>query len=265
MIRKTLKLGVLAALGGLLLFGTHLGSYVKTSAGWAKSAVKDSIPLEFEIERARQMSRDLAPEIRGNMQTIAREEVAIQQLQERVAKLESTTTRDRADLGKLQGDLNSGNSKFHYGGRTYTVSQVKNDLGTRLERCKTNDATLNSLRDMLAAREKGLEAARAKLDAMLVGKRQLEAEVENLEARLKMVQVAQTTSMQNLDDSQLGRVKELVSDLRSRLQVAEKLAHAEVAPIGEIPVSDTTSADVVDQVAEYLGTSSKHEQVSASE
>ncbi len=48
------------------------------------------------------MSRDLAPEIRGNMQTIAREEVAIQQLQERVAKLESTTERDRADLGKLQ-------------------------------------------------------------------------------------------------------------------------------------------------------------------
>lgn len=265
MIRKTLKLGVLAALGGLLLFGTHLGSYVKTSCGWAKTAVKDSIPLEFEIDRARQMSRDLAPEIRGNMQTIAREEVAIQQLQERVAKLEATTERDRTDLGKLQSDLQSGNGKFHYGGRTYTVSQVKTDLGQRLERCKTNDATLNSLRDMLTAREKGLEAARAKLDAMLVGKRQLEAEVENLEARLKMVQVAQTTSMQNLDDSQLGRVKELVGDLRSRLQVAEKLAHAEVAPIGEIPVSDTTPSDVVDQVAEYLGTSSKHIQVSASE
>ncbi len=45
----------------------------------------------------------------------------------------------------------------------------------------------------------------------------------------------------------------------------EKLAHAETAPLGEIPVSDTTSADVVDQVAELLGKATTAIQVSKSE
>ena len=55
-------------------------------------------------------------------------------------------------------------------------------------------------------------------------KRQLEVDVENLEARLKMVEVAQTASNYQFDDSQLGRVKELIGDLRSRLSVEEKNA-----------------------------------------
>ena len=53
---------------------------------------------------------------------------------------------------------------------------------------------------------------------MLAAKRQLEVDIENLEARKKMVEVAQTTSNYQFDDSQLGQVKELVTDLRTRLR-----------------------------------------------
>ncbi|MGC4005642.1 MAG: hypothetical protein QM811_21990 [Pirellulales bacterium] len=253
MIRKVLLLGVIGLLGAGALFGKHACSYFSTAAGWARDGVKDAIPMDFEIDRARQMARDLMPEIKKNMQTIAREEVAIAQLKQQAGAVEDKLAKDRDDLGKLRGDLASNKNDFRYGGRTYTVSQVKADLGRRLERCKTNDATLNSLQDMLAAHEKGLTAAREKLDAMLSAKRQLEADVENLQARLKMVEVAQTASSANLDDSQLGRVKELVSELQGRLQVAEKLAQAEAAPLGEIPVSQDEAVDILDRVTEYLG------------
>ena len=56
---------------------------------------------------------------------------------------------------------------YHYGGRSYTVQQVKVDLANRFERYKTHDATLASLRDIQTARRKSLDAARQKLEGML--------------------------------------------------------------------------------------------------
>jgi phage shock protein A len=129
---------------------------------------------------------------------------------------------------------------------------VKTDLANRFERFKTADATLASLREMHQARGKSLDAARQKLEGMLAAKRQLEVDVENLEARHKMVEVAQTTSNYQFDDSQLGRVKELVTDLRTRLQVAEKIVNSENSLRDEIPLDQTTPANIADQVDQYF-------------
>jgi hypothetical protein len=87
---------------------------------------------------------------------------------------------------------------------------------------------------------------------MLAAKRKLEVDVENLEARLKMVEVAQTTSNYNFDDSQLGRAKELIGDLRTRLNVAEKMVNVEGEFHDEIPLSSPTNEDIVEQVTEYF-------------
>ena len=130
---------------------------------------------------------------------------------------------------------------------------MKTDLANRFARFKTSDATLASLKEIHTAREKSLEAARQKLEGMLAAKRQLEVDIENLEARQKMVEVAQTTSNYQFDDSQLGQVKELVTDLRTRLQVAEKLVNAENKLGEEIPLDATTPANIVDQVTDYFG------------
>jgi hypothetical protein len=87
---------------------------------------------------------------------------------------------------------------------------------------------------------------------MLAAKRKLEVDVEHLEARLKMVEAAQTTSDYAFDDSRLSRVKELITDLRTRLDVAERLTSAEGAFHGEIPLSETTSDNLLDEVTDYL-------------
>jgi hypothetical protein len=75
-----------------------------------------------------------------------------------------------------------------------------------------------------------------------------------LEARLKMVEAAQTTSDYVFDDSRLSRVKELITDLRTRLDVAERLTSAEGAFHGEIPLSEVSSDNLLDEVTEYLDT-----------
>lgn len=238
---------------GLMTFGRDAYSYVGTCCGWVKDSVKNNIPLDFEIDRARSMIKNLVPDIRSNMHLIAKEEVEVEKLGKQVEEMETRLVKDRGDIMRLKEDLAGEKPEYRYGKRIYTVSEVKGDLANRFERFKTQDATLSSLREMQKAREKSLSAARQKLEGMLASKRQLEVDVEHLEARLKMVEAAQTTSTYQFDDSQLSRVKELVGDLRTRLNVAEKLVNADSSIQDEIPLDETTANTIVDQITEYFG------------
>lgn len=242
----------------LVLFGREAVSYVGTTAGWFKDSVKNSVPVEFEIDRARRMVRELVPDIRKNMHVIAKEEVEVERLENQIGDAEKRQDKDRGELMQLKSDLATGKDRFHYAGRSYSVEQVKVDLANRFERFKTHDATLASLKEMQQARQRSLEAARHKLEGMLVAKRNLEVEVEHLEARLKMVEAAQTTSDYQFDDSQLSRAKELVTDLRTRLDVAEKLVNADGYLRDEIPLTEPAPENIVEEVTEYFSGAGSH-------
>ena len=66
MIWKTVKYGAVTAgvvtIAGGLLLGTEVFSYMRTSANQVQSAVKDSIPMEFELARAREMYEQVLAE-----------------------------------------------------------------------------------------------------------------------------------------------------------------------------------------------------------
>ena len=252
MIRKVLIIGGGVVLVGLVICGTSALSYVRTSAGYVSEAVNDAFPIKFEIDRARGMIKDLIPEVEKNMRMIAKEEVRVKRLQERIDEAETRLTTEKANIMRLQADLKTDKDVFQYASRSYTAEQVKTDLANRFARFKTGDATLDSWRKIHTARQQSLEAAREKLEGMLAAKRQLEVEVENLEARLQMVEAAKATSQYEFDDSRLGRVKELVSNLQNRLDVADNLAKAENRFHDEIPLDETVSENIVEQVTKYF-------------
>ncbi len=241
----------LAVVGGLLL-GTGLKSYVTTSAARVSESVENSVPMEFQIDRARNMVRDLEPEIRRSMHVIAKEEVEVEQLDKRINASEKKGEKEKTDIMRLQSDLQTGKSVFRYAGHRYTCDEVKQDLSRRFVRFKTSDATIGSLRDMRDARQRNLDAARQKLAAMMSSQRQLLVEVENLEAKLKLVEVAQASSDLQLDDSQLARAKALMTDIRARLDVAAKLANADTNFQDEIQLEGPAPDNITDQVAEYF-------------
>jgi len=253
MLKKLIFAGIGTTLIGGLLFGTDAFSYVKTTASRVHDTVKDSVPVEFELERAHKMIQDLTPEIRRNMHLIAKEEVEVEKLENRVSKLDEKLANSKADILRLKTDLDDDRTYYTYAGHEYSRTAVQNDLANRFERFKTQDATRVKLESILRARQQGLEAARAKLDAMLSARRQLEVDVENLEARQKMVEVAQTSSNFNFDDSQLSRTRRLVDDIRTRIEVAEKMVDAEGEFAPEIQLSEPKDANISDEVASYFG------------
>jgi hypothetical protein len=252
MLKKGIILGSAAAVLLGLLFGREGFSHVKTSLGWVRQSVRESVPVDYEIGRARQMIKDLDPEIHRNMHLIAKEEVEVKNLREQMDQAEKQLVKNKSDINRLTQDLKGGDRHFVYCGKTYSAKQVESDLSRRFDQYKVKEATLGKLTQVLAARERGLEAGREKLKAMQAAKSQLEVDVANIEARLEMVKVAQSTSEFNFDDSRLSRTKELVRDIGARIDVAEKLVNAETAYPGQIDLDEEkTTGDITEQITAY--------------
>jgi hypothetical protein len=252
MIKKAFWVGAGAVLLLGLLFGRDAMSYVSTGYSRMHAAVNDSVPLEFQLDRARQMIKDLDKPIQNSMHLIAKEEVEVAKLSRLVERSEKDLAKAKTEIMRLKGDLDRGGSNFVYAGHTYSEKQVKDDLSNRFERFKVTEQTNAMRRQVLAAREKGLAAAREKLTAMEASKRQLEVDVENLVARQKMIEVAQTASEINIDDSQLARTRELVGDIGSRLEVAEKLVNTDTQLHGEINLEQPEESDITEKVTKYF-------------
>jgi chromosome segregation ATPase len=252
MIKKTVITAAAALVVSLFFLGRDMVSYVRTSAGYVQNSVTDSVPMEFQIARARGMIDDLVPEIRKNMHVIAKEQVEVENLDKQIAGAQKRLAKDKEEILRLKTDAESHKPAFEYAGRTYTAEQVKQDLANRFDRYKTSEATLGSLRDIYRARQKSLDAAQQKLEGTLAAKRQLYVEVENLQARLQMIAAAQTTSQYNFDESRLGRVRALITDLKTRLDVSEKLVNVEGQFHDQIPLDETAPTNITEQVSNYF-------------
>lgn len=263
---RKVVIGVISSLLlGTFVFGGDAYSYLATASSNARQSVKDRVPVGFEIERAKGEVAKLTPEIQTNMNTIAKEEVQISNLTDQTAALKSRMAIAKDEMLTLQKDLDikSGNDKyFVYSGRNYTRTQVETDLANRLERYQVDEATLAQLEKMLEIRNVSLVAARQKLQAYLTKKRNIEVALEQLSARLKMIEVAKTTSNYNFDDGRLGSIEKLISELKSRIEVDEKMANADTSILANDVVLDKVGfgnegEDIAKRVKSYFDPAAK--------
>jgi chromosome segregation ATPase len=253
MIKKSLMAGVVLFGVAALLYATEAGSYAMTYLRRARHAVKNSVPLDIELDRARGAVTELLPDIRQNMHVIAEEEVEVAHLRESIAEANNSLGEQRDQILTLRRDLDKGDEQFHYAGRTYHRNEVKTDLARRFERFRNAEEIVKSKEKILAAREKSLQANRDKLEGMIAARRDLEVQVENLEARLRMVQAAQTSSNLTFDDSQLARAKKLIGDLRKRLDVSQRMLDAEGRFTDLIPLDEASvPEDILEQIDEHF-------------
>jgi len=252
MLKKMMFVGGGLALLAALTFGRSLPSYVSTAWNRGHQVVRDATPVSFDLERLRGMVKSLDPEIRRNVHAIALEEIQIEQLEAQIAADEKKLAKDKADILTLKADLEN-NTEFVYAGRSYTADQVRNDLKNRFARFEANEAALKSRQEILAARKAGLAAAHEKQKEIEAQRLQLDAEIAALEARQKSLEVAQTASKVNLDDSRLARTRELLAEVKAKIEVNEKLVHREGKFTGEIILDEPSEENITDVIAKKFG------------
>jgi hypothetical protein len=240
-----------SVIGGLL-FGKDVASYVRSSAKSVRTVVKDSVPIEFELRRARDLLDEIIPEMHANVKLIAQEEVEVAGLNVDIAKSEKLIEEEQVRIAKLRDALAKPQARYCFGGQEYPRSYVKSDLANRFENLKESELHLASKRRLLESRENSLHAAMQLLEQTRSRKRALEDQIESLASKHRLVKAAAVGSHIQVDNSKLAQTEKLIAQIKKRLDVAERVLAHESKFVQAIPVDSVVEADLLTQVDEYF-------------
>ena len=259
MICRTLKLGVATATGAILLggllFGGDLFSYVRTGVSSIREEVRAAVPIDVELERAREFIREITPELQSNIQLIVGEEMAVAGLKKEIELAKSNLINQREQVAVLKSHLNSDtqNVALVVNSRKVPRAKVVEKLASRVDRFKQAQAQLDSKMRMLDIREKSLAAAQEMFEKTKTRKAELEQKVESLVAKHRLVKAQAVATAIHIDDSQLARADRLMKDIEKRLETASRIISYE-ADLENTHFDDVLiEQDVLDEANACLG------------
>lgn len=257
MIKKAVLGAALSAGAMYLVFGTSAPSYVRTAFHKFRHDAKSAVPVQFEIDRARQEIANLEPAIKDNIEVLARAEVDVEYLNREIASTQANLANEKKAMLALRESLQTGDFRLAgHGHVRYTEDEVKGDLARRLDRYRNVNKILEEKEATLKAREKSVIAARKLLMEMAAQKQTLLTKLEKIEAHLKMIEATRATNEFDFDDSALARAKQSVSELEKRLEVLDRKAEMEgrFVDSGNLPVGLEPDRDVVREIDDEFGT-----------
>jgi chromosome segregation ATPase len=257
MILRWVKWGVMGTVGlsllGGLLFGKDIISYAKSSAKGVRSAVKDAVPIEFELRRARDLLEEIIPEMQANIRRIAEDEVEVAALKDEIAKNQEALTNEQGKIKVLRVALDQPRAQYAFAGRNYSHDEVKQDLAGRFERLRESEVVLASKVRLLDQRERSLDNARQLLTKTTSEKQVLEHKIEALTSQYRLVQATAAGSANlQMDSSKLAQTEKLIAQIQKRLDVAERVLAHESRYVESIPVDTVVEKDLIAQVDEYF-------------
>ena len=256
MIWKGIKYGVIGVVAcvvfGAVFFGGDLVSYVRSSAKSVQTVVKDSVPVEFELQRARDLVEHIVPELHANIRLIAHEEVEIAALSDDIESSEQEMGEERDRVARMRDELAGQQVHYTFSNRRYTRDQVKQELSRRFERYRESDVILAGKKRLLETRQRSLQAAMERLDRTRSEKTRLEQQIEALAGQHRLIQAASVGSRINLDGSKLAESQKLIRQIKKRLDVAERVLAHDARFVEGIPLDVINEHDLLTEFDEYF-------------
>lgn len=226
LLKTPLLLFAALMLVGVLVFGANFSSYVRTSARSVQEAVQDSVPIEFELRRARDLIDAILPQLQAQVRMIAEEEVEIANLESDIDQAFARVESGRASIIAMREKADTTLVSVSIGNRELTRSQYVDQLHGRFERFKQTELALQSKQRLLLRRQESLSAALTMLEKTRDRKVQLEQKVETLAANHRLVKASTIEAGRLMDGSGLAKADQLLTQIQTRLDVAQRvLAH----------------------------------------
>lgn len=227
MIRKGIKSVAMVTLGtlalGTFVFGTDVVSYVSTTCNTVRTKAKDTVPVEFELQRARDMIEQILPELQANIRMIAQEEVEIASLEKQIGNSGKDLVAQQQSIAQLRDRLDTSLVSFNIGPASYTREQLTEKLAHRYNRFKESKATLAGKQKVLESRRRSLAAAETMLDRAREQKVELEQKIEGLVAQHRLIQSSEVAVDLQVDGRRITKADRLINDIQNRLDVAQRV------------------------------------------
>ena len=252
LLKKGFVLLVVVFVVGAVFFGPDVVSYATTSRRAIRDAIKDQVPIEFELRRVRTLIDAVMPELHANMKLVAKEEVEIDALAAEVARTSEALAAEKRRMATLASALKSGPGPYQFDRVAYTRDQVEKDLARRFERYQSTEVVLAGRAKLLATRRQSLQVAMDKLRKTQGSKAMLEDQVAAIEAQFRVIQAAQSTSELHLDESKLAQAGRVLAEVKKRLEVSQRVLDNQAEFVGDIPVDPEQKAPIADAVIEYF-------------
>jgi len=252
---KWAAIGIVAVAGvGYFVFGEHLGSYAQTMTNSVRESVRGKIPLEFELKRASRLIQQIEPEINECKRDVARAEVELEHLVEQVARLEKRVAKQENKLKSGCGMLSDATpASYELGGRNYSRRRIELDLERTFESFKNNKALLKGKKMLIERQSRSVDAARSKLDAVRAEKVRLDHSIATLKAQKRQVDALAASSRRfDLDDTALSKAKEVLADVKTRLDVAQKMIEDDIFFTDGIQSDTMPNRDIVKEITQHL-------------
>ncbi len=247
-------LGTTLGAGALYLaFGSAAPSYFWTATQRVRHNVKSTVPVQFDIDRARDEVARLEPAIRDSIEHLARTQVEVEYLEKEIAATRANHENEKVAIRAMRNRLETGELRLA-GNVSYTADEVKGELARRFDHYKNVSEVLESKEATLKAKLKETVAFRQQLAQMASAKRALMSKIDGIEARLKMIETTKQGNEFNFDDSALSRAKASVADLEKRIEVMSRKAEMEgkYADSG-LPVGIEPGRDVLREMDAEFG------------
>lgn len=261
-ILKWTVLGTVVLLaGGFLLFGSHLGSYLGTAVHEARRGVNDAIPIEFELERARDLIQAIEPELQDARREVAQSEVDLQNVRDEVERLEVDVELGARKLRAVSTALCASDSPTQL--TSYDRRRVEVNLERTFDSFRNQEALLSGKRALIERQERAVDAARQRLEAVRVEKARLEDLVTTLTTQKRQLDALAASSRTiELDDSALGRARDVLSDIKNRLDVTQRMLEDEVY-IGADPLAEISGRDILSEIEAHFDATDQTVEVAA--
>ncbi|MCH2181208.1 MAG: hypothetical protein MK108_04310 [Mariniblastus sp.] len=263
---KKLTLGVLGVvLIGGLLFGNRIVPYAKTAYEKVRATAQDTVPISFQIDAAKEQLKKIDPEIKDMVWQIAKEKAQIKRLSSEMVLQEENMSKRYDEMITLRKHLETGDEFYvATNGKAYANDRVKEDLAHRFSVYKTAEKTFEKSKQIQELREQALETALVKLEQAQSIQRELQVQIENLNARQRMVDVAKTASNIHIDDSQLARTQGMIDEISAKIDTEEEMLNLAPKYFGQIPVSQdeiVSDRDILQEMDDYFNQNDNQEVV----
>ena len=251
----------ITAVGFVLLyvvFGTSASSYVGAALGKARSSVKESIPIDFEIRRSARLIRQIEPQIRECLRDVAVGEVELEALREGIKNLQKQEQETLARLTHRKRMLEEGQAVYFVAGLKLERSRLERDLAGLFDRYRNTRSLLGSKESLCRSQEKALVAAKRKLEKVLEERGRLQEMLKNLKTQKRQLDALAAQSRRfDLDDSSLAQARTALGEVKKRLDVAQKMLEADFLDLecldpGEEAAIAGPRRDILGEVNRYL-------------